>query len=167
MLVETDLHAAVSALLFEEADCLDERRWQDWLDMFQPDAVFWVPAWHDDVTLTSDPRTEISLIYCGSRERLSERVWRIESGMSSSLIRLPRTRHFITNIRVLEADAAEVRATANFQVNSWKLAEQTTDIFFGQYRYRLERSPSGLRIREKYVIVANDLIPRQMDVFSI
>ena len=164
---DTMLNDLVTELLFDEADCLDDRRWRDWLDLYEDDAVLWAPSWDDDETLTSNPRTEISLIYCGSKARIEDRIWRIESGLSSSLLRLPRTRHFITNIRVRSTDGDEVSATANYQVNTYKLEEQRTDMFFGQYRYRLGRSGNGLRIREKYIVVANDLIHRQMDIFNI
>lgn len=164
---DTMLTDLVTELLLEEADCLDDRRWRDWLDLYDEDAVFWAPSWHDDETLIDNPRGEISLIYCGSKERIEERVWRIESGMSSSLLRLPRTRHFVTNIRVRGAEGDEVTATANYQVNTYKLEEQRTDMFFGQYRYRLGRSGNGLKIREKYIVVCNDVIPRQMDLFNV
>jgi len=89
---DTMLSDLVTDLLLEEADCLDERRWRDWLDLYDEEAVFWAPSWHDDETLIDNPRGEISLIYCGSKERIEERVWRIESGMSSSLVPLPRPR---------------------------------------------------------------------------
>lgn len=161
------VEADVRDLLFEEADCLDERRWRDWLALYAEDAVYWAPSWDDDTTLIDNPKGEISLIYCGTKERIAERVWRIESGLSSSLLRMPRTRHFVTNIRVREAGIEEIRATANFQVNSYKHEEKLTDMFFGQYRYRLARTGEGLRIAEKYIMVCNDIIPRQMDVFNI
>lgn len=161
------LKEAVSELLFEEAECLDDRRWQDWLALYQEDAVYWVPSWEDDDTLIDNPRGEISLIYCGDRSRMADRVWRIESGLSSSLVRLPRTRHFITNIRLREASDDAVVATANFQVNTYKHEEQRTDIFFGHYRYRLAGSPEALKIREKYIVVCDDVIPRQMDIFNV
>jgi len=48
-----------------------------------------------------------------------------------------------------------------------KLEEQRFDVFFGHYRYRLADHGDAIRIREKYIVVCNDLIPRQMDVFNI
>lgn len=167
MQVEQALKEAVSDLLLEEADCLDERRWRDWLALYTDDAVYWVPSWDDDHVLIDDPHSEISLIYCGNRARLEDRVWRIESGLSSSLLRLPRTRHLLTNMRIRSVTAEEVVVTANFQVNTYKHEEKRTDMFFGHYRYRLLRKDETLRIREKYIVVCNDVIPRQMDIFNI
>ena len=66
-----------------------------------------------------------------------------------------------------EASADSVTATANFQVNTFKHEEKRTDFFFGHYRYRLVRDGERLGIREKYIVVCNDIIPRQMDIFNI
>ncbi len=163
---DAQLKERVTEFLLEEADCLDERRWHDWLALYEEDAVYWAPSWDDDDHLIDDPHTAISLIYCSSRARLAERVWRIESGLSSSLLRLPRTRHLVTNIRLREVTADGIAVTANFQVNAYKHEEQRTDMFFGQYRYRLTAG-ERLTIREKYIMVCNDVIPRQMDIFHI
>lgn len=161
------LHERVTRFVQDEADCLDERRWHDWLACYAPDAIYWVPSWHDDETLIDDPYKEISLIYCEGRERLEERVWRIESGLSSSLIRMPRTRHFITNIRIRDQRDQEIDVTANFLVNSYKLQEKVTDPFFGSYSFTLLDQGSSFQIKRKYIVVCNDIIHGQMDIFHL
>jgi benzoate/toluate 1,2-dioxygenase beta subunit len=40
-------------------------------------------------------------------------------------------------------------------------------MFFGHYRYRLTRAGDALQISEKYIVVCNDVIPRQMDIFNV
>ncbi|MGK2942101.1 MAG: aromatic-ring-hydroxylating dioxygenase subunit beta, partial [Immundisolibacter sp.] len=50
-------------LLFDEAACLDQRRWDDWLALYTPDCEFWVPAWKSEDTPTGDPGGEVSLVY--------------------------------------------------------------------------------------------------------
>jgi len=40
-----------AALLYREALSLDRGEWDDWLALFTEDAVFWMPAWRDDVAL--------------------------------------------------------------------------------------------------------------------
>lgn len=168
MQVDPALREEVTELLLEEADCIDQRRWDEFLELYEEDAVFQTPAWEDDDDYTSDPNTEISLIYCGSRERLWERIWRIRSGLSSSLFRLPRTCHLVTNIRVVEAAGNDIKVTANFLTESYKHEEKRADAFFGRYTYDLIRRKDGnLGIKKKHVLVYNDLIPRQMDFFSI
>ena len=63
-------------LLIHETALLDERRYPEWIELFTPDGVYWVPANRDD----TDPRTHVSLIY-DNVPRLKERLVRADSGM--------------------------------------------------------------------------------------
>lgn len=36
---------ALTDVVLGEAACLDEQRWDDWLDHYTEDAVLWAPAW--------------------------------------------------------------------------------------------------------------------------
>lgn len=161
------LKEAVTELLFEEADAVDQRRWDDWLALFEEDATYYAPAWEGDDDLTSDPRKEISLIFCGSRDRMWDRVWRIRSNLSSSLARMPRTCHLVTNIRLSEISDSALKVTANFRTDTFKHEEKDSTSFFGRYLYDLKRVGDTLTIQNKKIIVYNDIIPRQMDIFNI
>ena len=55
---------------------LDRRCWREWLDLYSEDSVFWMPAWLDEDTTTSDPDAELSHIYYKGRHNLEDRVWR-------------------------------------------------------------------------------------------
>ena len=65
------------AFLYREARLLDDKQWEEWLQLYAPDAEFWMPAWDDDGTLVTDPQREVSLIWYGNRA-----VWR--TGCSAS-----------------------------------------------------------------------------------
>jgi len=161
------LKEAATELLLEEADTIDQRRWDDWLALFEEDATYYAPAWEGDDDLTSDPHQEISLIFCGNRERMWDRVWRIKSNLSSSLARMPRTCHLVTNIRVSDVSNSTLKATANFRTETFKHEEKDSTAFFGRYLYDLKRTGDQLTIQNKKIIVYNDIIPRQMDIFNI
>ncbi len=165
--IDAELLVAVTDFLLEEADCIDQRRWHDWLALYEPDCVFWVPAWDDDDVLTSDPDGELSLIYLDDHDRMAERIWRIESGQSASLARMPRLCHLVSNIRV-QSDAGDTLfITANFQTDAFKHEEKRVDFFFGRYEYQLRRREPGFGIVLKKAIIYNDIIPRQLDIFSV
>jgi benzoate/toluate 1,2-dioxygenase beta subunit len=167
MAIDTQLLAQVTDCLLEEAACLDQRRWDDWLALYEDDCVFWLPAWDDDDVLNEDPDTQLSLIYLEGKPRLDERIWRIRSGLSSSLLRMPRVTHLVTNVRVAGRDGDRVLVTANFQVNAFKHDEKRVDFFFGTYEYALRPRGAGFGIRRKKIVINNDIIPRQLDVFSV
>ena len=37
-----DQHA-VEQFLYQQAELLDTKRWQDWIDLFTPDGIYWMP----------------------------------------------------------------------------------------------------------------------------
>lgn len=172
---DRELLGRATDLLLDEADCLDRHRWDDWLALYEDDCLFWLPAWDDDDALTSDPDSQLSLIYMEGKPRLAERVWRIQSGLSSSLLRMPRTTHLVTNVRLTGRERAApadkygdcVEVTANFHTNAFKHDEKRVDFFFGRYEYRLRPRGETFGIASKKVIVNNDIIPRQLDIFSV
>jgi 3-phenylpropionate/cinnamic acid dioxygenase small subunit len=159
MAIDIQLLAEATDVLLQEAACLDQRRWDDWLALYEDDCVFWLPAWDDDDVLNEDPDTQLSLIYLEGKERLEERVWRIRSGLSSSLLRMPRVTHLVTNFRLV--------GQRDFQTNAFKHDEKRVDFFFGTYQYALRPRAGGFGIAYKKVVINNDVIPRQLDVFSV
>jgi 3-phenylpropionate/cinnamic acid dioxygenase small subunit len=167
MAIDVQLLAEVTEFLYEEAACLDQRRWDDWLALYEEDCVYWVPAWHDDESYTQDPDTQLSLIYLQGKERLGERIWRIRSGLSSSLLRMPRVTHLVSTVRLAGERDGCLLVTANFHADAFKLDEKRADYFFGSYHYALRRRADGFGIVQKKIIVNNDVIPRQLDVFSV
>ena len=65
------------AFLYREARLLDDKQWEEWLQLYAPDAEFWMPAWDDDDRITEDPQSQISLMYYPDRDGLEDRVFRI------------------------------------------------------------------------------------------
>ena len=75
---------AINAFLFREVRHLDDREFEPWLELYAPDAEYWMPAWDDDDQLTDDPHSQISLIYYPNRNGLEDRVFRIKTDRSSA-----------------------------------------------------------------------------------
>ncbi|HTU13504.1 MAG TPA: aromatic-ring-hydroxylating dioxygenase subunit beta [Allosphingosinicella sp.] len=156
--------AAAEALLTREALYLDRAQWDEWLGLYTEDAIFWMPAWRDELTLTEDPDRELSLIYYRGRRNLEDRVWRARSGLSVASAPRARSVHQVTNILV-EADD---RVTAAFAVHLFDKRAERTHSFFGRYDYRLARDDDGAwKIAAKKIILLNDTIPTVVDFYSV
>ena len=95
---------AVRDFLYREARYLDDKQWDQWLELYAPDAEFWMPAWDDADQLVENPQTEISLIWYGNRSGLEDRVFRIRTERSSATIPDTRTSHNINNIEIVEQE---------------------------------------------------------------
>jgi 3-phenylpropionate/cinnamic acid dioxygenase small subunit len=150
-------------LLYREALALDRRDWDEWLVLYEEDAEFWMPAWRDEMEPTTDPQSELSLIWYQGRTNLEERVWRVRSGLSVASTPLPRTVHAVTNILVEGGD----RVAASFTVHTYDVRAQRTHVFFGRYEYRLRETNAGWRIAAKKILLLNDVIPTVVDFYMI
>ena len=64
---------AICSFLYREARLLDDRQWDEWLDLYSESVEYWMPAWDDDDRLTEDPHSQISLIYYPNRNGLEDR----------------------------------------------------------------------------------------------
>ena len=103
---DQELLSRCEALLYEEARRLDRREWDEWIDLFLPEASFWIPMWGDEYTLTDDPQSQLSLMYYPDRTGLEDRIFRIRTERSSASTPLPRTVH------ADEADTTEADTTS-------------------------------------------------------
>jgi 3-phenylpropionate/cinnamic acid dioxygenase small subunit len=161
----SELFETVSDLLYREAAFIDEQRWLEWLDLFTEDVQYWIPCWDDDGRPTSDPQSEVSLIYYDSRKGLEDRVARIRSGLSAASVSMPRTCHQVTNVRVKKADGDLLEVASTWAAYSFHGGE--TKIFYGFYDYQLRRVDSAWRISAKKITILNDVIPTLLDIFSV
>lgn len=154
-------------LLYREAALLDEGAWDDWLTLYTEDAVFWMPAWRDELTPTEDPDSELSLIYYEGRRGLEDRVIRARSGQSVASHPRPRCVHMISNVRLVECKTDTVEIASNFAVCLHDVRAERTHKFFGRYRHTLRREAGEWRIGRKHILLLNDTIPTVVDFYSV
>ncbi|RLA17466.1 MAG: benzoate 1,2-dioxygenase small subunit [Gammaproteobacteria bacterium] len=163
--MKDDLQHSVEAFLYTESECLDEKKWDDWLALFADDCEYWIPSWHDEHEYTSDPNNELSLMYYNSKIGLEDRIFRIKSGHSSASTPLPRTCHLITNVRPTMQDDGTCLVKTNWSVHYYKA--HTEGHFFGAYEYVLQKDEDSWLIKNKKIILMNDRIPTVLDIYHI
>jgi benzoate/toluate 1,2-dioxygenase beta subunit len=156
----------VASFLYREARLLDDRQWDEWLSLYASDAEFWMPCWDDDDQLTTDPQSQLSLIWYDNRGGLEDRVFRIKTERSSATsLPEPRTSHNITNVEILDQAAGVCHVRFNWATYSYRY--KTTDTYFGTSFCTLEVSPSGILIKKKKVVLKNDYIHHVIDIYHI
>ncbi len=126
--VPTSQAAVVTALLNQECRLLDDERFEDWLDLFVEECVYWIPS---DV-VPQDPRREITW-ELQDRRRLEDRVARIRTGQAFSQIPPTRTRHCLSNIEIWTAGTDELRVRTNLTIHTYRKGEQQTLPCMGGY----------------------------------
>jgi len=160
-------HGEAQDVIFREARLLDEQRFAEWLDLYVEDALYWMPAWKDEFTLSSDPETELSLVYYHGKDNLRDRVDRLQSGLSPVSRILPRVVHSVTNVMVDAADGDTATVFSSFVTHSFAPRTDRVATHFGQYEHGLTRVDGEWRIARKVIRLANDLIPTVLDVNAI
>jgi 3-phenylpropionate/cinnamic acid dioxygenase small subunit len=106
---------AFRMLLEREARLLDQLRYEDWLKLYAPECVYWVPATPN----AGDPRREVAVMF-DDRRRLEDRVFRLRTGFAWSQAPASRTVRLITNVEVFAADSESVRMVrSNFLISEF------------------------------------------------
>jgi p-cumate 2,3-dioxygenase beta subunit len=145
------LRHEVEDLLFEEAELLDDWQLEAWLALYTADAAYYVPS----TDLPRGASSDHSLFYIADdRARLEQRVIRLLKKTAHAEQPRSRTRHLVSNVRVLEASERDIHASAAFA--TFRTRSGHTDTFIGSLRYRLRREGAGLRIREKTCLLDLD-----------
>lgn len=141
----------VEEFLYEEAARLDARDYPGWLKLFAEDGVYWIPAGADE----TDPSSQVSVVYDDLRF-LSERVWRLDSGLAYAQEPFSRTAHLVSNVRVMAEEGDVVDVESAFIVAEFRRDQRFAHA--GRYRHRLRRTgPGELRIvRKKVELIDND-----------
>ncbi len=152
----------IEDFLYHEAELLDERRYEEWLELFTDDGIFWIP-----LDAGSDPKREPSILYDDKHARMA-RVHQLVHQPHYSQMPPSRTVHAITNVRVGAGEPdGRVPVRCNLAVTELRsggpraiqfgLGNQRT--LAADCHYRLSRRPAGgwLIALKKVVLVDYDL----------
>jgi benzoate/toluate 1,2-dioxygenase beta subunit len=102
-------------LLEREARLLDQLRYEDWLALFAPECIYWVPATPN----AGDPRREVAVMF-DDRRRLEDRIYRLRTGFAWSQAPASRTVRLITNVEVFATEQAANRMVrSNFLISEF------------------------------------------------
>jgi p-cumate 2,3-dioxygenase beta subunit len=142
--------AEAEDFLFHEAALLDEWRLEEWLQLLTADATYAIPP---NDRPDGDPRTTL-FILSDDIVRIRERVKRLMSPECHAEHPHSRTRRMISNVRILSDDGTEALVAANYLCFRFRRHERIRD-YVGSCRYRLARTPDGLRIKDRRVTIEN------------
>ena len=175
-----DVLREVEQFLYREARLLDERRFREWLDLFTDDVRYWMGARSNRYPRTSkaiailspnryveDDKTradELSILD-ETKETLSARVARLETGMAWAEDPPSRTRHMIGNIELAGEPGPELTVYSNFIVYRSR-AESEEDFYVGARQDLLRRVDGALKIASrKMTLDQNVLLAKNVSIF--
>ena len=138
--------AEVTAFIHRELRLLDERRFDEWRDLFTDDGIYWAPTQPHQVS----PESAVSLFY-DDRVTMQARIRRFNHPDVHVQVPASRTVHLVANIEVEPADDTTIVAHAAFAMAEYRIGTPTW--YAGRYEYRLQTGPT--RIARKKVTLVN------------
>lgn len=140
-----DLQHEVEQFLYLEAALVDEGRFRPWLELLADDITYVMKT--NTLALTRDRRKGIAppstFIYNEDKFQLERRVARLETGNAWAEEPASRTRHIITNVRILSwEDPNEIVVACNYLLHRAAKPQDHYD-FVGTRRDRLRRTADG------------------------
>jgi len=144
---ENDRRAA-ERLLYREAVCTDENRYEEWLSLWASECLYWVPSNSDDV----DPRTHVNIIY-DNRVAMEARVARLKTGAAWAQDPPSKMRRVIGNLE-FERDGDDIVVYSNFNLTELRRSRQ--DTFAGRTIHVMRRENGELKIAMKKVLLVNN-----------
>ena len=141
--------ADLTAFLNHEARLLDRAQLAAWLELFTDDAHYWIPARHGLV----DPDRHVSIVY-DDKPRLAARVARLLSGKEYAQEPPSVTCRHVSNLVVVHDDGNEAEIDG-VQITYETRPNTAAQVLPSHVTWRLRRSPEGIRIASKRVVLVD------------
>ncbi|HEX5094093.1 MAG TPA: aromatic-ring-hydroxylating dioxygenase subunit beta [Burkholderiales bacterium] len=135
--------------LYRQAALLDGKRWQEWIDLFTPDGVYWMPA---------DPAHRhwdgVPSIFAEDRNLMAVRQGRVMHPDAWSQRPQWGTNHLVSNVCVDQA-AKNGDLVVRSRFHMMELRRDDVRHFAGQYTHHLKKAKGGYRIQLQRVDMVN------------
>lgn len=161
------LRREIEEFYYDEAEAIDTRRFEDWLDMLHEDLRYFMPM-RRNVKFGSHAEREETREDEGiswfneDKWTVTKRVEQILTGVHYAEEPLSRTTHMLTNIQVTEAlpdtkTAEQIRTASRFHVYLNRV-EYETYHFIGKRYDRLVRVDGAWKVRHRTIILDQNVL---------
>jgi 3-phenylpropionate/cinnamic acid dioxygenase small subunit len=138
----------VEQFLYRQSDFLDRKLWQEWIDLFTDDGVYWVPA---------DPAHKhwdgVPSIFAEDKNLMNVRMKRVLHPDAWSQRPLWETNHVVSNVMIEKESDKEVRVRSRFHM--MELRRDDVRHFAGSYSHHLVKTKGAYRIKLQRVDMTN------------
>ena len=144
-----DLQHAVEQFLYHQADLLDRKQWEDWIDLFTDDGVYWMPPEPSYTTWDGTPA-----IFAEDKNLMRVRMGRVLHPDAWSQRPLWGTNHVVSNV-VVDKAAKNGDLVVRSRFHMLELRRDDVRHFAGQYTHHLKKTKGGYRIKLQRVDMTN------------
>jgi len=157
------LRFEVEEFLYYEASLLDERRLDQWLALCTDDIHYWMPIRRTTTAREVDrefTKPGGMAYFDDDRRTLELRVQRLQVGRAWAEDPPSRTRHMVSNVRIMDVDGAEILVGLNFQLYRTRL-DSEEDSWIGRREDRLRRVDGALKLARRHIYLDQTVILAQ------
>jgi 3-phenylpropionate/cinnamic acid dioxygenase small subunit len=149
-----DVRGEIEDFLYLEADLLDDRRYEEWLELLHDQLEYVVPLRrnvHSQETGSEFTRSGHDVLWFDEgKVTLTQRVEQIRTGLHWAEEPISRVTHFVTNVRVADFDGTTAEVSARFLVYRNRV-DTETDLFAGRRRDTLVWQDDRWLLRKRVV----------------
>ena len=139
----------VEQFLYRQSELLDTKRWQDWIDLFAPDGIYWMPPAPEYKTWDGQPA-----IFAEDKNLMTVRMNRVLHPDAWSQRPLWETNHVVSNVVITkESKNGDVEVHSRFHM--MELRRDDVRHFAGSYSHTLKKTKSGYAIKLQRVDMTN------------
>ncbi len=138
----------IEQFLYRQADLLDRKQWQAWIDLFADDGIYWMPPDASYKTWDGQPA-----IFAEDKNLMHVRMGRVLHPDAWSQRPQWGTNHVVSNVVIEKSSAKEVVARSRFHM--MEMRRDDIRHFAGSYSHRLVLTRSGWRIKLQRVDMTN------------
>ena len=150
---EADLQREVEQLLYRQAELLDDKQWQAWIDLFDETGVYWMPVTPEQTEWEGSPS-----IFAEDKLLMEIRKGRVSHPNAWSQAPMWETNHLVSHVALEATSGNEIRVRSRFHM--MELRRDTVRHFGGRYQHTLVRGIDGmLRIKLQRVDMFNSQAP--------
>ena len=152
-LAGADLQREVEQFIYRQAELLDGKHWQDFIDLFDGQGVYWMPVTPEQTEWEGSPS-----IFAEDRPMMEIRKGRVSHPNAWSQAPDWETSHLVSHVVLESAGEGEIVVRSRFHM--MELRRDQIRHFGGRYRHTLVRDAQGaLRIRLQRVDLFNGQAP--------
>ena len=153
LVVAGDVQREVEQFLYRQAELLDGKHWQAFIDLFADDGVYWMPVTREQTEWEGSPS-----IFAEDRLMMEIRKGRVSHPNAWSQAPMWETNHLVSHVAIESASATTIEVRSRFHM--MELRRDALRHFGGSYRHTLVRDGAGaLKIRLQRVDLFNGQAP--------
>ena len=148
----SDMLREIEQFLYRQSELLDGKLWQDYIDLFTEDGVYWMPVTPEQTEWEGSPS-----IFAEDRYMMEVRMGRVTHPTAWSQAPMWGTSHVLGNV-VIESESGDGWIVRS-RFHMMELRRDAVRHFGGTYRHTLVREHGQLKIKLQRVDMFNAQAP--------